>query len=289
MTLSRREWLAGTATAFAGLTLVSRVKTALAASGGSKLKLGMCDWSLGCRANIKALEVAQKIGLDGVEVSIGYPKDNLKLRFSKEQQAYLASARRHEVDICSVAMGVLNDVPLMSEPRAALWVADTIDATKKLGARIILLPFFGAGELKEENKTDMRRVIEVLQELAPRAKKAGVVLGLENYLRAEANLKIIEAVKSPAVKVYYDFYNLMTKGIDVIKDVQLLGKSNICQLHFKQGRQLLGPGEPDWPAVINVLKEIKYDGWLVLETRSPNDRIADTQKNIQYLRNLFGV
>jgi sugar phosphate isomerase/epimerase len=289
MKLSRREYLARTATALANLALVSRVKTALADSGDSELKIGMCDWSLGCRADVTVFKLAQAIGLDGIEASLGSSVDNLTLRCEKQQQAYLAAARQHKVAICSIAMGVLNHVPLMSEPRAALWVDDTIEVARALGAKTILLPFFAEGELKEENKDDMRRVIEVLKELAPRAKKAGVVLGLENYLRAEANLQIIEAVESPAVQVYYDFYNLMTKGIDLVKDVRLLGRKNICQLHFKQGAHLLGGGGPDWPAIVEVLNEIEYDGWLVLETACPNDRVTDSRKNMEYLRRLFSA
>jgi sugar phosphate isomerase/epimerase len=289
MAQTRREWLTGTAGGLAGLGLVGQVKHAMAAGGADWVKVGMCDWSMG-RTNPSAFDRGKKIGLDGIEVSIGSVQNDLWLRQPEMQKKYLAAAKRHGMSIPSLAMGLLNGVPLMSEPRTALWVADTIDVAKALGARVVLLAFFGRGTLREDSKDDMRRVTEVLQELAPRAEKAGVILGLENLVSAEGNLKIIEATKSKYVQVYYDVFNAAGKGYDVIKEIKLLGKAQICQVHFKEGPKFLGSGKIDWPAVAAALQEINYRGWLVLETSSPSrDIVADSRKNLQYLRKLFSA
>jgi L-ribulose-5-phosphate 3-epimerase len=205
------------------------------------------------------------------------------------QKAYLEAARKTGLTIPSVAMGVLNHVPLMSEPRAALWVADTIEVTARLGARSILLAFFSKGELKEENKEDMRRVTEALIELAPRAEKAGVVLGIESYLSAKALIGILDQVKSPALKVYFDVFNVAHANHDPLAQIKELGRERICQVHFKD-RPFLeqGTGTVNWPATVAALKRTKYDGWIVFETGSPNkDIVADTKKNLAYTRGLF--
>lgn len=286
--LTRRDYLIGTGTAVAGLTLGAKVRTALAEATRAGIKVGMCDWSLK-RFDPTVFELAREIGLDGVEVSIGYPKDGLQLRRPEVQKAYLDAVRKTGLAIPSVAMGLLNEVPLMSEPRAALWVADTIEATRKLGARCILLAFFGKHLLEEKNTIDMQRVTDALVELAPRAEKAGVILGLESYLSAEGALKIIEQVKSKAVQVYYDVYNSgVTRKYDVVEELKLLGRERICQVHFKEGPAMLGGSkEIDWPAIVATLKEIRYPGWIVLETQSPNDPVADTRTNLAYVRSLY--
>ncbi len=288
MSQTRREWMAGTASTLAGLAMAARVKQAFADEGDAWPKVGMCDWSIG-RVNTTAFELGKKIGLDGIEVSIGSAKNNLWLRQPEMQKKYLDAARASGLAIPSMAMGLLNRIPLMSEPRAALWVADTIEVAKKLGARIILLAFFGKGELKETNKDDMRRVTEALQELAPRAEQAGVILGLENLVSAEGNLSIIEKVKSKHVQVYYDVYNAAGKGYDVIKEIKLLGKRQICQIHYKEGRDYLGgSGKIDWPAVAAAVREVGYRGWMILETQWPSgDVVADTRKNLQYVKKLY--
>jgi L-ribulose-5-phosphate 3-epimerase len=287
MKQTRREWLAGAASAVAGGVLAAKVG---AAEGGAETfipKIGMCDWSIG-RVDVSAFELGKRIGLDGIEVSIGGKGDKLKLRQPELQEKYLETARQLDMSIPSVAMGVLNEVPLKSEPKAALWVADTIRVARKLGAKNILLAFFGAGELWERPKVEVDRVVDVLIELAPRAERAGVVLGLENYLSAEDNLKILERVKSDAVQIYYDVFNSgVTRKYDAVKEIKLMGK-HMCQIHFKEGNNFLGSGQVDWPAVAGALKEINYRGWVVLETASPTrDMVADTKKNLEYVKKLF--
>jgi sugar phosphate isomerase/epimerase len=280
--------MAGASGALVGTGLLARLCGAAETAKKAGWRIGMCDWSMG-RTDVTAMQLARRIGLDGVEVSIGSEKNNLHLRRPEIQRKYLDAAKKHGVRIPSIAMGVLNHIPLMSEPKAALWVADTIEVTKRMGARTILLAFFGKGRLREENKEDMRRVTEVLKELAPRAEKAGVVLGLETYLRAEALLKILDEVKSKALQVYYDVYNANHEHFDYVKEIRMLGRKNICSVHFKEGPNHLGESDQvDWPATASVLKEIGYDGWLVLETSNPGDVVADTQRNVAYLRRVFG-
>ena len=288
MTQTRRELLAGTTSAVAGLAMAAKVKQALAAGGADWVKVGMCDWSMQ-RTDLRAFDRAKKIGLDGVEVSIGSVRNDLWLRRPEVQAKYLAAAKKHGMAIPSVAMGLLNSVPLVSDERAPGWVADTIGVAPKLGGKVILLAFFGKGELDPRSKEQMARLVDILKDLAPKAEKSGVILGLENYLSAEDNLGVIERVGSKHVQVYYDVYNSNHKGYDVVKEIKQMGKAQICQVHFKEGGNYLGGGKIDWPAVAAALKGIGYRGWLILETSSPSkDVVADTRKNLQYLKRLFG-
>jgi len=284
---TRRDWLAAATGAAVSVTLAGKLKQAVADARSAGLRIGMCDWSMR-RQDTSAFELAKQIGLNGVEVSIGTEENKLWLRRPEIQKQYLEAAQRYGMAIPSIAMGLLNDVPLMSEPRAALWAADTIEVAKALGARVILLAFFIKGELKEQNTDDMRRVTEVLAELAPRAEKAGVILALESMLSAEAHLKIINAVQSKQIKVYYDAFNAASAGHDVLKEIKLLGREHICQVHFKDKPSLGEPtGKVDWPATVAALKAIRYDGWIVLETPCPNDVLSDTKKNVALVRQWF--
>lgn len=291
MTQTRRDVLAGAAATAAGLAIGTHNRRALAEAKAAGPRVSMCDWSMG-KTTPDAFPLAREIGLEGVQVSIGNPDNKLWLRQARVQKEYIEASRKSEVAISSLAMGLLNDIPLMSEPRTAIWVADAIEAAKALHVPTILLAFFGKGELKEDNATDMRRVTEVLEELAPRAEKAGVILGVESYMSAEGHLKIIDKVQSDAVQVYYDFYNShVTKGYDFVKEMRLLGCKRVCEVHFKEGRHLLGgSGKPDWPTVVKVLKEIGYDRWVTLETSSPSgNMVADTRTNLEYVRKLWAA
>lgn len=269
------------------LTAISALRKAFGADGDA-IKVGMCDWSLGRAGRVEAFELAEKIGLDGVEVSINFPSPMGHLRNTNVQKQFLEASRKHGVAIASTALGVLNSVPLKSEPKAAIWVADAIEVTRNLGTKVILLAFFGRGELRPDNKEEMNRVIDVLKELAPRAERAGVILGLENTLSAEDNMRIIEQVGSNAVQVYYDLKNSADRGRDVPKEIRML-KGLICQVHLKNGPKLLSePLNVDFPACAQALRDIGYDGWYILETSSPRDIVEDTRANIRYTKAIFG-
>jgi len=290
MVMTRREWLAGTASVVGAAALSRAVETKEVAGRPGLPKIGMCDWSIG-RRTPEAFDLGKQIGLDGIEVSVGTRENNLWLRRKEIREEYLRAARAQKMVIPSLAMGELNHVPLMSEPRAALWVADAVEAARQMKVDKILLAFFGKGELKAENAEDMRRVIEVLAELAPRAEKAGVVLGVESYLSAEDHLRILNAVQSKAVGVYYDVKNMADAGHDPVASLQKLGADRIRKIHLKDTPYLEnGSGKVDWPAMAAAIRRIDYGGWIILETGAPsNDIVADTRKNLEYVRRLFGA
>ena len=96
----------------------------------------------------------------------------------------------------------------------------------------------------------------------------------------------LEAVGSPAVKVYYDVYNAHRAGYDYVSEIKQLG-NRICQFHFKEGPRLLGAGAIDWQAVARAINHIGYRGWIVLETSSPHELVRDSRTNAQYVRRLF--
>lgn len=283
---TRRQFLAGTAAA----AVVAARREARAEASPRGPKVGMCDWSIG-RMDPSAMALAREIGLDGIEVSVGTRDNNMWLRREEIQARYLDASREQKIAIPSLAMGELNHVPLMSEPRAAVWVADAIEVARRMKVDKMLLAFFAKGELKGDNAEDMRRTIDVLAELAPRAEKAGVVLGVESYLSAEDHLKILDAVKSKAVQVYYDVKNMADAGHDPIASLKTLGKDRICQIHFKDTPYLeKGSGKVNWPATVAAIRELNYTGWIVLETPRPSgDIVADTKKNLEYVRRLFAA
>jgi len=70
----------------------------------------------------------------------------------------------------------------------------------------VLLAFFGNGDLHGD-KAGTDEVVRRLKEVAPRAEKAGIILGVESWLNAAQHMDILERVGSKAVQVYYDVAN----------------------------------------------------------------------------------
>jgi L-ribulose-5-phosphate 3-epimerase len=283
--ISRRGLMAGAVAAAAGMALGS----SCAPFGQRKaagFKIGVCDWTIGKMSNPASLELAKKIGLDGVQVDFGRAEDNLPLFDADLQKRFLEEAQKQQMEIASLAMGVLNNIPYKSDPRADRWVREGIDAAHAMSAKIILLAFFGEGDLlKDPQGTDV--VVKRLRRVAAQAEQAGVTLGIESWLSAAQHIDIVNRVESPAVRVYYDVANSNKMGYDIYQEIRVLGKL-ICQFHAKDYDNLYGKGSIDFKRVRSAMDDIGYRGWLVMEgTKMPLGVEESCRYDAEYLRTIF--
>lgn len=267
----------------AAVAMASPLAPLFAAPESRGFKIGACDWSIGKRSDPTALDLAKQMGLDGVQVDMGTEANDMHLRDPKVQKAYLEAAKRTGVELASLAEAAFWQVPLKTDPRAATWLADSIDVCTALGMKVTMPACF---ELDMNDKAGIDHVVEVLKTIAPKAEKQGVTIGLENWMSAEDHLRLLDCVGSPAVKAYYDVGNSTDKGRDVLKEIRTLGKL-ICEFHFKDGPHLLGQGRLDFKKVREAIDAIEYRGWIQLEAAAPNSVLVDYTNQGKYLRGLF--
>lgn len=288
MSLSRRQFLQNAALLGVGHSLYPLLEPW--SDFKRHFKVGACDWSLGKSADIAAFDLAKAIGLQGIQVNLGNVANDLHLRKPDIQTQYLAASKSSGVKISSLAIGELNNVPYKSDPRTEQWVSDSIDVARAFGVKVVLLAFFSKNDLRND-LAGIQEVIRRLKKVAPKAEKAGVTLGLESYLTAEEHLYIMREVASPAIKVFYDFRNAADAGNDIFQELKILGKENICELHMKENRLLLGKGSIDWPRVATALREMGYrgDNWMQIEWAKPDgdDVVVAYRQNLAYLQGLF--
>jgi sugar phosphate isomerase/epimerase len=258
----------------------------LAQSG--RFRIGACDWSLGMRGRTDAFAVAKTLGLDGVQVSMGGPDDDLKLRRTDVQQAYRGAAAASGVQIAGVALDVMNQVPYKSDPRTEQWVSDSIDVAHSLGVRAILLAFFEKGDLRDD-AAGQAEVIARLKRVAAKAERNDVMLGIESWLSASEHIRILDAVGSPNVRVYYDLANSTQMGYDILAEIRQLGRDRICEFHAKENGYLLGDGRINFPAVRKALDDIGFRGWLQIEGAVPKGQpiVESYRQNVRFMRSQF--
>jgi L-ribulose-5-phosphate 3-epimerase len=189
-------------------------------------------------------------------------------------------------------IGLFNSNPLVSEPRAPAWLEQSIDAAKDLGAGVILVAFFGKGDLLKDGQVKAAEVDVAVQRLkaaAPRAREAGVILAIENTLSARQNAAILDLIGESAVRIYYDVGNSTNKGYDVPAEIRFL-KDRIACLHFKDRDRYLGEGRIQFEPIAAAIREIGYQGWIVMETANPSkDATADARRNAAFIRKLLGL
>jgi L-ribulose-5-phosphate 3-epimerase len=257
-------------------------------AAGSKLPIGVTDWNLRLAAKPEAIALAAQLGFDGVQVSCGrrLVDDKMPLDNPEVVARCLALAKEHHIAIAGTCADRLHENGLKSDPLAMRWVRDAIRLTRALNTRVVLLPFFGKWAL--ETSAEKEYTGDALRELAPEAEKANVILGLENTISAEDNVRIMDRARSKNVLVYYDVGNSTNAGFDILKEIRWLGKERICQIHLKDNPNYLGEGKIQFAPVMAAIREIGFTGWPVLETdtKQASTVEADMRRNLAYIRAL---
>jgi len=253
-----------------------------------KLRIGVTDWNLHLGANPEALPMAANLGFEGVQISFGRTLVDGKMPADNPEviARYLALSRQYKIPIDGTCVDKLHDNGLKSDPLAAKWVLDSIRLTRALDTKVLLLPFFGRWAL--QTKEEMDYAGDALRDLAVEATKAGVILGLEDTISAEDNVRIMERSQSSSVLVYYDVGNSTVAGFDPVKEIRWLGKSRICQFHLKDNPHYLGEGSIQFLPIMRAIRDIQFSGYANLEADAPSKQLeADMRRNLAFIRNVM--
>jgi sugar phosphate isomerase/epimerase len=252
--------------------------------------IGACDWTLRLTANPDSLDLAKKIGLDGVQVDFGSPapgKDTLPLHSEALQDAFLARAETTGVAVPSLALAVLNQIAYKKEPMAEQWVLDSVKVARRMKTSVVLLAFFSQGDLRDD-ESGFQETVNRLKRLAPLAEEAGITYGIESWLKVADLERLLNAVNSPRILAYYDVGNMQKEGEDIHAAIRQLGRERICEVHAKDYDDLYGRGTMDFAKVGTSLAAIDYRGWMHMEgIKTPNGVEQDMQFDLRHLQSIF--
>lgn len=257
-------------------------------AAGEQLRIGITDWNLNLGANPKAVPLAARLGFEGVQISFGRKIVDGKMPVDDPVviERYLQLSNANKIPIDGTCVDRLHVNGLKSDKQAPKWVLDSIRLTRALRTRVLLLPFFGPWALK--TKPEMEYVGDRLRELAPEAEKAGVILGLEDTISAEDNVRIMDRSRADNVKVYYDVGNSTVAGFNVVKEIRWLGKDRICQFHLKDNPHYLGEGPIQFTPIIRAIHDIGFSGFANLETDvQPQNLDTGLRRNLNYIRQIM--
>ncbi|WP_442509210.1 sugar phosphate isomerase/epimerase family protein [Novipirellula sp. SH528] len=267
-------------------------------------RIGTCDWSIKMPLSVESFEFAKRNGLQGIQYSFDAKGNGLDLRLRENRDIVRETVKRTGVEISSLGIGLLNKVPLSTTNEAEQLVVECIETMAKLKAEaaeledrelaakvspsIVLLAFFNKADINGKPEL-IAEVIEKLKRVAPLAEKHGVILALETQLNEADHRHIIESVGSSAVKVYYDTGNSARMGYDIYREIESLGTEYICEIHLKENGDFLGNGDIDFARIKELLRSMKYTGWLIIEGSTPKgiSREEGCEKNATYALELF--
>jgi D-psicose/D-tagatose/L-ribulose 3-epimerase len=155
----------------------------------------------------------------------------------------------------------------------------SIDGLALIGGKNMVGPFYSAvgrtwQQTAEEREHDMLILIDILKDLSEYASQKGVVLGLEPLNRFETSfittadqaLELVNRVDHPACKIMLDTFHMNIEENSMGDAIRKVG-SCLIQVHSNENnRGTPGAGHVPWQEVAQALKDINYDGVLVIES-----------------------
>ncbi len=238
-----------------------------------KFGMNLLLWS--GEINDEMISVAQslkKMGYDGVEV----PIFNLDLDYAAWGQ------RLADLGLERTAVTVRTEEDNPISPDAGVRAKGveatkrTLDCCQALGATHLAGPyhsalglFSGAGPTQDEWNWG----VDSMRQVAQHAGDVGVTLAVECLNRFETYLltchadaaRFVKEVDHPNCRMMYDTFHANIEEKNVTEAVR--GCIDVCcHVHISENdRSTPGQGDVKWDETFDVLKEVGYDGWLMIE------------------------
>lgn len=253
------------------------------------------------------LALVRKAGYDGIEFWLEREGDFSLRTTNAQARALLGKTRDHGLEVSDIATTLHWETPLSSpdvrvRQRAADIVRRQIELAALMNAGEVLVV---AGLVTPEvSYLDCyHRTFDTLAPLGAEAKRAGVVIGLENcnaeqkFLMGPMEFAAFLDRLGDGFGAHLDVGNIHDTGYPE-QWVHILGK-RIVRTHMKdtlRGRGAGGGsvytniflGDNNWPAIMQGLHEVGYDGWLIAEMEQryhycPDQQFYDTSAALSRL------
>lgn len=163
------------------------------------------------------------------------------------------------------------------------YILDGIRFAEKIGSNIFSGPVYSSvGKtrmISEEQKRQERAwCVENLRDIAKIAGDSGITIGVEPLNRFESDMinlveqavDLIDEVGSPVYKIHIDTFHGNIEEKSIPATIRKLGKGMLGHFHAcENDRGIPGTGHQDWAGISAALKEIEYDGAVVIESFTP--------------------
>jgi D-psicose/D-tagatose/L-ribulose 3-epimerase len=232
-------------------------------------------WSAQYDQRVKALLPSIKEhGFDGVEVPLFRPTE-----FPAADIRKATGANGLEVTICSVLVQGLSLISDDKEVRSKTCqhLKDVVAAAAEAGGELIAGPLYSpVGYLpgRRRTKDEWNWAVEAYQELGPVLAEHGVTIAVEPLNRFETYFlntatdakALCDQIGHPNVGVLFDTFHANIEEKDISAGYRTVGK-HLKHVHTcENDRGIPGSGHVEWDSVFQALRDLKYDGWLTIES-----------------------
>ena len=240
------------------------------------MKIGVSALAWTTQLNQSHLDLLPKLreqGLDGFEIPMFDPAD---LDAAAIRRAFEATGL--DCTVCAILPEGVNPISADASIRkkSLAHLLQCVETAAEMGAHLLGGPLFAPiGYLpgRRRNGDEWQWAVECFQALGDSLDVNQVTLSIEPVNRSEtfflctgAEAKALcEAVGHARVGVTLDTFHANIEEKTIAAAVRALGK-HLKHIHASENdRGLLGSGHVDFPAILAALKEMDYNGYLMIE------------------------
>jgi len=233
--------------------------------------------------------LAEEIGLYGIEwIDDLYSAETNPLRTDEGIAEIKVLMEKHHIVIPSVCANIFME---QEREKRVAHLQFLLQQAKKVGAKHVLLPFFGDAELKTDE--DMKEVIHITNAVLPILEELDLEIHLETTLEPASFKALLDRIPHPRIKVTYDTGNSAGLGYDPQKEFAAYG-DRIGSVHIKDKKKggssiPLGEGDVDFELITKLLKGVGFEGLFTLEAArgEPGDEAKRVKSYAQFARDTF--
>ena len=226
------------------------------------------------RQNLPLLAEIKRHGFDGAEVPLFRPADfaTKDIRQGLEQNGL-------ECTICSVLPKPLSmisdDADVRKKTRTHM--EDCIKTAADVGAKIMAGPLYSpVGYLPGRRRTadEWQWAVECYQAIGPVLARHNITIAIEPLNRFETYflntaadaVALCDQINHPNVGILFDTFHANIEEKDIAAAYRLVGRY-LKHVHTcENDRGIPGSGHVEWKDVFQVLRDVRYDGWLTIES-----------------------
>jgi D-psicose/D-tagatose/L-ribulose 3-epimerase len=225
-------------------------------------------------SHFELLPTIKEAGFDGVEVPLLHPHE-----FRAKEIRKAAEQNELEVNACSVLVDGLSLISDDASVRrsAVRQLQDIAKAAGDAGVGIVCGPLYSpVGYLPGRRRTEdeWKRAVEGLQAVGDTLTANNVTFAVEPINRFETFFlntaadaaQLAKEVGHPKIGILFDTFHANIEEKSIADGYRTVGPW-LKHVHTcENDRGIPGSGHVEWKEVFAALRELKYDGWLTIES-----------------------
>ncbi len=220
----------------------------------------------------KAFSAAQKLGFDGIEISLADPKEISLGKVKDLVNKYQIKISALATGGAAVRDGLIFSTPDKSIRKAAIQrIKNHIDFASSF--KTIVVIGLVKGWIIENYSQSKEFITECLKECNEYGQEKGIYIALEPINRFQEDFfhsildckKYLDEVHLSNVKMMIDSFHMNIEDADMWTNMRK-AKDYIIHVHYSENNRLApGMGHFDFIKMTEVLKEINYSGYISAE------------------------